>query len=204
MMRVLICAVIGYLLGSISPSYILAKLQGTDLRSKGSGTLGATNAYLHLGIKWGVLVLVFDLTKAILAMELTSRLFVGMQQAKVITGCAVIFGHIFPFYLGFKGGKGLACLAAMMMELDFPCFLIILITTLILIAVVNWGVVSAFYAPTVFSVWYSIKIGSLCCFLIMALTGACIMWRHKDNLKKIRSGEETSIREYFSRYKKEK
>lgn len=203
-MSALICVVIGYLLGSISPSYILAKLQGTDLRSKGSGNLGATNTYLHLGKKWGVLVLAFDLAKAILAMELTSRMFVGMQLAKVITGCAAILGHIFPFYLGFKGGKGLACLAAMMMELDFSCFLIMLATTLILIAVVNWGLVSAFYAPTVFSVWYSLKIGSVSCFLIMALTSVCIMWRHRDNVRKIRIGEETSIREYFSRYKKEK
>lgn len=203
-MNAVICVMVGYLLGSISPSYILAKLQGTDLRSKGSGNLGATNTYLHLGKKWGVLVLVFDLAKAILAMELTSRLLVGMPLAKVITGCAVIIGHIFPFYLGFKGGKGLACLAALMMELDFTCFLILLVTTLILIVIVNWGVVSAFFAPTVFSVWYSLKIGSWSCFVIMALTSVCIMWSHRENVRKIRTGEETSIREYFSRYKKEK
>lgn len=202
MMKAVMCVVMGYLCGCISPSYILGKLQGVDLRGKGSGNLGATNTYLHLGKKWGVLVLVFDLLKTILAIELTSRIFVDMQLAKVITGCAAIIGHMFPFYLRFKGGKGLACLAATMMELDFPLFLFMLVTTLILIAVLNWGVVSAFYAPTVFSVWYSIKIGSAACFAVMAVTSAFIMWRHRGNVKKIRDGEELSVRAYFSKYKR--
>ena len=201
-MKVLICILAGYLLGSISPSYLISKIKQIDLRREGSGNLGATNTYIHLGKGWGVLVLLCDLSKAILAMKLAAWLFPEMSLAGVITGCAAILGHIFPFYLGFRGGKGLACLAGMMMELDFPCFLFLLVTSLILIAIINWGIASAFYAPTMFTVLYSIKIGSWAAFLIMAFTSVCMMWRHRGNLKNIQEGNEVSIREYFSKYKK--
>lgn len=201
-MKVLICVLAGYLLGCISPSYMISKIKQMDLRKEGSGNLGATNTYIYMGKGWGILVLLCDLSKAILAIKLTAWLFPEMRLAGVITGCAAIIGHIFPFYLRFKGGKGLACLAGMMMELDFPCFLFLLVTSLILIVIVNWGIASAFYAPTMFTVLYSVKNSSWAAFLIMAFTSVCMMWRHRGNLKSIQEGNELSVRDFFSKYKK--
>ncbi len=201
--KVLTCIVVGYLFGSISPSYILSRVNGKDLREEGSGNLGATNTYLHLGKMWGVMVLILDLAKTLVAMEVMIRVFAELRLAGVITGCATIIGHMFPFYLDFKGGKGLACLAATMMRLDFPFFLFMLTTSLILITVVNWGVASAFYASIAFPVWYSVKMRSLACFFIMAVTSACILWKHKGNLKKIQEGEELSVKDFFKKHQKE-
>ena len=111
----LLCFLIGYLVGMISSSYIVGKINGIDIRQHGSGNLGATNTMRALGKKAGLTVMFLDFAKIILIIILVGILFGSVMpddrfliQTYALLGC--IFGHDFPFYLKFKGGKGCACM----------------------------------------------------------------------------------------------
>ena len=105
----------GYLVGSLSPAYFLGKLLfNLDIRSEGTGNAGTINTYKVLGLGPAIGTALFDLAKGLIAMHLASQLGASALVMH-LTGCAVIVGHVFPFYLGFKGGQGVATATAMML-----------------------------------------------------------------------------------------
>ncbi|MBQ4111933.1 MAG: glycerol-3-phosphate acyltransferase, partial [Clostridia bacterium] len=106
-MKYVLCLLIGYVTGTINPSYIIARLRGFDIREKGSGNAGASNALILFGKVLGIGCALFDIAKAAFAIWLCGRLFPGLAYSLAITGVACILGHVFPFYMKFKGGKGL-------------------------------------------------------------------------------------------------
>jgi len=113
-MSFLIGILAGYLLGSVSPSYILGRLlKGIDIRQHGTKNAGTVNAYKILGLWPAVLTAVYDLLKGLLAMSLC-RLAGGSALAVHLAGLAAIAGHVFPFYLRFRGGQGIATATAIM------------------------------------------------------------------------------------------
>ena len=124
----LVCLLIGYVFGCFQTSYIYGRMHGIDIRQHGSGNAGTTNSLRVLGKKAGAIVLFCDIMKTGLAITLVRILF-KEQYGEIIyllsiyaaAGC--ILGHNFPFYLGFKGGKGIACTAGLI--LFFHPYLII-------------------------------------------------------------------------------
>lgn len=112
----LVCVLIGYVFGCFQTSYIYGKLHGIDIRNYGSGNAGTTNSLRVLGKKAGAIVLFCDIIKTGLAMTLVRFLFKEkygdiLYLLALYAGAGAILGHNFPFYLGFKGGKGIACTA---------------------------------------------------------------------------------------------
>ena len=108
MIKIILAIIIGYLLGSISPAYILGRLlKGIDIRRHGDTNAGATNTKKVLGFWPAVMVTIFDLSKGILALYIAQKLGVP-ESWQYAAGFAAIIGHIFPFYLGFRGGQGMA------------------------------------------------------------------------------------------------
>ena len=107
-MRYILPVLLGYLLGCSHMAYYIGKLKKLDIRSAGSGNLGASNATVLFGWGSGVLVAVHDIGKAFAAVLLAKWLFPDLEYAGAAAGVACVLGHIFPFYLEFKGGKGLA------------------------------------------------------------------------------------------------
>jgi glycerol-3-phosphate acyltransferase PlsY len=98
---------LGYLIGSFSPSYFLGRwLKGIDIREHGDGNAGGTNAYQVLGLKAAVAVIIIDVSKGLLAVCIASLLGAGPLFVH-LAGTAAVAGHVFPFYLSFKGGKGI-------------------------------------------------------------------------------------------------
>lgn len=98
---------LGYLIGSFSPSYFLGRwLKGIDIREHGDGNAGGTNAYHVLGLKAAIAVIVIDVSKGLLALGIASLLGAGPLFVH-LAGAAAVAGHVFPFYLSFKGGKGI-------------------------------------------------------------------------------------------------
>ena len=123
-LKILICVIIGYLIGTINPSYIIGKIQGFDIRKKGSGNAGASNALIMFGKIAGILCAIFDIAKASFAVFLTSKIiFPDFKLAFIISSVSVILGHMFPFYMGFKGGKGIAATAGLILSFH-PYFII--------------------------------------------------------------------------------
>ncbi len=118
MLKEVLIVLVAYLLGSLSPSYFFAWLKGFDLRSKGTGNLGATNVMLSLGKLYALFVALFDVGKGVLAVYLAY--YFGLSELFFyLVGTAAVLGHIFPFYLNFRGGKGVATSVGFIISLLF-------------------------------------------------------------------------------------
>ena len=119
-MERIVCLVIGYVFGLFQTAYIYGKLHGIDIRNYGSGNAGTTNTLRVLGTKAGILVLFGDIAKCILAIVITGLIFDKTHPdmvylLKIYAAAGAILGHNFPFYLHFKGGKGIAATAGMIL-----------------------------------------------------------------------------------------
>lgn len=120
-MERIICLVIGYVFGLFQTAYIYGKLHGIDIRDYGSGNAGTTNTMRVLGTKAGLLVLLCDIVKCILAIVVTGLIFDKTHPdmvylLKIYAAMGAILGHNFPFYLNFRGGKGIAATAGMILS----------------------------------------------------------------------------------------
>lgn len=119
MMFRLVALLMGYGLGLIQMAYIVGRLRGIDIREHGSGNSGTTNALRVMGSKAGLVVFLVDMSKAIVAVLLAGWLFSDHgQTAAIYAGLGTILGHCFPFYLRFKGGKGVACYVGMLLAIQ--------------------------------------------------------------------------------------
>lgn len=120
-MERIICLVIGYVFGLFQTAYIYGKLHGIDIRNYGSGNAGTTNTMRVLGTKAGLLVLLCDIVKCILAVVVAGLIFGESHPdmiylLKIYAAAGAILGHNFPFYLHFKGGKGIAATAGLILS----------------------------------------------------------------------------------------
>jgi len=198
-MTYLLCVIIGYAVGCLSPAYLLSKIKKKDIRKSGTGNLGGTNTMVNFGKKWGILVMLFDILKALFVIKLCEWLFPTLLLAGAIAGTAAIFGHIFPFYLHFQGGKGLACLGGFILSVDWKYFVLILIIGIIVSIIINYGCGIPFTAAIVFPFIYFWESKSVVAFLIILLASSAIIYKHVDNVLKIRAGEEMSVRDFYKK-----
>lgn len=197
-MGYLISVVIGYFIGCLSPSYVIAKLKKVEIRKVGSGNLGGTNTYFHVGKGWGIFVALFDIFKAIFSVIICQYLFPDLINVGLIAGVATIIGHMFPVFLKFKGGKGLACMGGLVLATEWRFFIILLIIGCLLSILFNYGVMVAISAAVFYPIMYSIKMQSLIVFFILLIPSAAMIYKHMGNVRNIQAGEETSVREAFS------
>lgn len=189
-MKYLICILIGYLIGTINPSYIIAKIRGFDIREKGSKNAGASNALILFGKVLGVACALFDIAKATFAIWLCGKLFPELTYSFAVTGVASILGHIFPFYMKFKGGKGLACLGGMILAFDWRVFLVMLACEIVVALVTNYICFVPLTASVVFPLVYGIMRKDLIGALILCLMIPVMIFKHKENLVRIKKGTE--------------
>lgn len=192
-MEFLYCAVFGYLIGTINPSYIVAKIRGFDIREKGSGNAGASNALMLLGKLVGVLCALLDIAKAALVIWAAEHLFPDFFYAFAVTGVACILGHIFPFYMRFRGGKGLACLGGMIFIFNRWVFLFMLLGEIVIALVTNYICFVPITASVIFPVIYGVMRQDLIGALILCVATAVMLGRHVQNLKRIREGTEMRL-----------
>ena len=136
-----IIIIIGYLLGCSSMSYYISKFKKVNLQEKGSKNLGTSNTMAVLGWKYGVLVGIHDIGKSIIAVVLAKYLFPDLELAGFLAGIASVLGHIFPFYLKFKGGKGFASYFGMTLALNWKLALIVALVVVILTLITDYIVV---------------------------------------------------------------
>ena len=127
-MERIICLLIGYVFGLFQTAYFYGKAHGIDIRQHGSGNSGTTNALRVMGTKAGLIVLAGDCIKCILAVVLVRLIFGGSHPETIwllclYTGLGAVLGHNFPFYMGFKGGKGIAATAGLILSFH-PYFII--------------------------------------------------------------------------------
>ena len=192
-MQVILCAAMGYLIGSVNPSYILGRIHGVDIRRHGSGNAGATNATLIMGKATGLLCALLDIFKAFAAYKLAVRLFPMMVYAGVLAGSSCVLGHIFPVWMGFAGGKGLACIGGMILAHSWKLFLTLLAAEIVLVLLLRYICVMALSVSIIFPITYAWSTGDLIGMAILLLLVPVVVYKHLPNLRRIREGKEARI-----------
>ncbi|WP_138492972.1 glycerol-3-phosphate 1-O-acyltransferase PlsY [Paenibacillus pinistramenti] len=193
-----LAVIISYLLGSVSFSVLMAKgLKGIDIRNHGSGNAGATNTLRVLGKGPGILVLVLDILKGVVAVLLGRWLGGSSEWVPALCGLASIIGHNWPVYFRFKGGKGIATTVGVMACLAFIpvlCAAIILIIVVAITRYVSLGSLLLVLLTPVFMLIFSSN-GADFWPNFWASVLICIFafWRHRSNIVKIAQGRENKL-----------
>lgn len=193
-MEFALCLVVGYLLGSISPSYFLSRGKGIDLKNVGQKNLGTTNAFMMLGKASGIIVMVTDFMKGFLAVKIAQLLFPEFGIAGITAGAAAILGHIFPFYLKFRGGKGLATLGGVILSTDVRGFLLLAVVGIAVMLISDWGCAASFSTAILYPFFYFMKSHSYISLVILELACICVIVKHCVNIPRLKEGKEPSVR----------
>ena len=195
-MKYLISLLLCYGLGSLNPAALLSKVKKQGLRTQGTHNLGASNTMLVMGKKWGALVMLFDIFKAFFSVKLAKWLFPQLYAVALVAGLGAVLGHVFPFYLGFQGGKGLAAFGGMVLAYDPILFCILLILGIILMLLFNCSVAMPMSAAPLFAILAGVQAQSLTVFCLAAIPALIIVIKHWSNIEKARSGNDVKIRSF--------
>lgn len=193
-MSYLIPILLGYLLGSSNMAYYISRYQKKDIRSGGTGNLGASNATVLLGWKAGISVALHDIGKAALAVLLAKGLFPGLEYAREAAGVAAVYGHIFPFYLKFKGGKGLASFWGMTVALNWKLGLIAAAVILLATLITDYIVIGTFSTIALVPSWTGLMTHNWLMALIIAIASLVIFYKHWENIGRLIRKEEIGLR----------
>lgn len=195
-------AIVAYLIGSINSSILISRIvTGKDIRQSGSGNAGATNMLRTMGKKYGVITLLIDVFKGVLAI-LLARLAMNVWETAAycdyIAGVCVVLGHNFPIFFGFKGGKGVATSLGVVLMLDWRIGLIVLAAALLVMVLTRYVSLGSVIAAVVFAVLEVVKmctsnefeIIKLVCVII--LSGLLVI-RHHANIGRLIKGTENKL-----------
>ena len=201
----LICLCIGYLCGLFQTGYIVGKIKGIDIREHGSGNAGTTNILRTMGAKYAAIVLLGDALKCGLAILITGLIYGNSHMIicpllSLYASAGVILGHNFPFYMGFKGGKGIAATAGFIVFGLSPVMtlvgIIVFFSVFFLTHYVSLGSILLYVALVVCSVvfkmtdfydWSSQGMPQLYTeyIIVIVLLMLLMLLRHKDNIKRL-------------------
>jgi len=194
MPNLILLIIFGYLLGSVPFSYLIPKAKGIDIRKVGSGNVGATNVIRAMGLKFGLLASILDLLKAVIPVYLATRfLFFDWQIALV--AITPVFGHIFPIWLNFRGGKGVgSTIGVLFILLGWERFLILLSIWLIVIAIFQIMSVASLLMSSLLPLFMAYFSYPLPYFFLVIALAVLIWWAHRENLQRIKEGIEPKLK----------
>ena len=201
-----ICLLIGYVFGLFQTAYFYGRAKGIDIRQYGSGNSGTTNALRVLGTKAGLIVLAGDCIKCILAV-VTVRLLFGASHPHTIYllclygAAGAILGHNFPFYMGFKGGKGIAATAGLILSFHpyfIPMGVILFFGAFLLTHYVSLGsllVYAGFVVEMVVCGQLGVfggmdQAGLIEMYVLSFLLAVMAYWKHRENIRRLLQGRE--------------
>ena len=192
--QIMLTLIIGYLFGCLQSAFILGKLvRKIDIRDHGSGNAGASNITSTLGLKFGVIVGLVDILKGFFAVQVVKWIYPGNPDLAYLAGLMAILGHIFPFYLKFRGGKGVATLAGMMFGVNWKLGLFFVLLVAVPALVTDYivaGSFSTFIALPIVTYFSGYPI--LMTLLSLGLTVLCF-YLHRANIQRILDKEELKI-----------
>lgn len=215
-MEVLIIAlaiILAYVLGSVPTSVWFGRaVHGLDVREYGSGNPGATNTFRVLGTKAGIIVMLGDVIKGLLATSIATLLMraqiinePNLITYKLIFGVVAVMGHIFSVFLNFKGGKGVATLLGMMIAIHYEvallCILVFIITLLVSKYVSLASIIGALAFPSMLVFVPRFKTSETLLIIFGFFLFIVILWTHNKNIKRLIQGDENKT--YLIRSKKE-
>ena len=193
----LVAAAIGYLLGAIPFGYLLVRtLKGQDVRTTGSGNIGATNvARTSPGL--GAATLLLDAAKGLAAVLVARALFSGPHQALIMTtaACFAVLGHLFPVWLKFRGGKGVATTFGAFILLTPKSILCMVVLFLILAAAFRYVSLGSISVAAAFPLlaWALHEYADSRQIVLIALVSALVIWKHRRNIGRLAAGTEAKL-----------
>ncbi|MCC8167903.1 MAG: glycerol-3-phosphate 1-O-acyltransferase PlsY [Clostridiales bacterium] len=200
-----VALLIGYVCGLFQTGYFYSKSQGVDIQKEGSGNVGTTNTMRVLGLKAGILTFLGDFFKTVLAVVIVFLLFYKsygsiIRLLMLYAGFGAILGHNFPFYMHFKGGKGIACTAGVIGAVlwwDIPTCLLTFIITVVITRYVSLGsvlVVLVLFIENIIVGQMGIIDLSGAALIEFYIVSGCLsgmaIWRHRENIKRLIHGTE--------------
>ena len=191
--RYLLIVLIGYLIGCSNLAYYIARAKGFDIQKTGTGNPGASNAMMLLGWKFGILVALHDIGKAALAVWLCSKLFPSLSLCRELAGAACILGHLFPFYLRFRGGKGFASTIGTILMLNWRVALCILAVMVVLVLITDYIVVGTVTTVVAYPA-YCAATHHFFAAVILTVVALIILYKHRENFVRILRGTEVGLR----------
>lgn len=206
-MERLICLAIGYAFGLIQTGYFYSRAHNMDIRNYGSGNSGSTNILRVMGVKAGLIVFLGDAFKMVFACLFTRYLFSGQPDQMYLyllyTGFGVVLGHNYPFFMGFKGGKGIAASAGLLLSTDWRVMLVCLVVFVSIVAATRYVSLGSILVMICFFIGmvffgsrgdYGLAGSVRTEFYVMAgAISAMGIWRHHSNIRRLLSGTENKI-----------
>ena len=206
-MERLICVVIGYLFGLFQTGYFYGKLKHIDIRQHGSGNAGTTNALRTLGWTAGAITFLGDCLKCVAAVAVVYWLYGSTHDnislLAMYAGMGAVLGHNFPFYLKFKGGKGIAATAGIIFSIDWRLTVLCLAVFVLIVAVTRYVSLGSLVVSVILLAWniymgrcgaYSLSaISSIEYSAVTAVIAAMAFWRHRANIVRLIHGNENKI-----------
>jgi len=202
MLGLLASLILAYLIGSIPTSFIFAKvLKGVDIRKHGSGNVGATNVFRVVGKIPAVIALIIDILKGVLAVLILPNIFfnntigitLGLELYTILIGVCAISGHVWTVFLNFKGGKGVATTAGVMIALAPKVFAgsaAIWVLVFSIFKIVSIASITASIFLPIFALLFQRSIAIILFCVLLALVGT---YKHKANIKRLLRGEEKKL-----------
>ena len=195
-MNLLLIALGAFLLGSIPTGYLVARAKGVDIRKHGSGNIGATNVFRTLGKPLGIFVFLIDALKGFAAVWLAAQFSDGSDWAGIVAAVAVIAGHNYTPWLGFKGGKGIATSAGVLLALMPWAVLAIAVVWVLVFKISRYVSLASICAAAALPVavgllWFSGCGGNGPLLAFSLAISALAIWRHRTNIQRLRAGTES-------------
>lgn len=196
--KIILCLIFGYVMGCFSTAYFVGKMNRVDIRKYGSGNMGTTNALRTLGAKAGALTLIGDVLKAVIAILLVKFVFfpgdVNLDLLSIYAGLGVVVGHNYPFWLKFKGGKGMAATGGVMASIDPLIIPIGLPLFVLAILITKYVSVGSLVIAVLFPIWIAVRHpGDLHMLAVAFVFMALAILKHRTNIKRILNGTENKI-----------
>lgn len=197
--KIVLCLVIGYLFGCIQTGYIYGKIKGIDIREHGSGNAGTTNVMRILGKKAGFITYFGDAFKGLIAVYLVRYLIfsgsgIDVTLLTMYTGFGVVLGHNYPFYLNFRGGKGIAVTSAVMFAFDWRFAAIALLSFIIIFYTTRYVSIGSLVVTALFPICSLIfYFGHWHLFVLSLVFCAMAWWRHRANITRLLNGTENKF-----------
>ena len=193
-MKYILVIALGYLLGCSNMAKYIAAMKKVDLSAGGSGNPGASNAVILMGWGAGVLVAIHDIGKAALAVILARLMFPGAPLIGAAAGVAAVLGHIYPFWMKFKGGKGFASYLGMTIALHWKFAIAVLLLVVVVTLITDYIVAATTTTIVLVPIGLGILTHSLILPLILLIASLVIAWKHKDNYVRMYNGTEIRFR----------
>ncbi len=191
--KYILAIILGYLIGNFATSYVAGKLiANIDIRNHGSGNAGATNTFRVLGPAAGTIVFIGDVLKGLLA-ALIGRWLTGTVAGGMLAGTFAVVGHNWPVMFNFKGGKGIASSFGLIMALFPKIGLILFVVVVTVILVSRYVSLGSITAAVLFPILLIIFGQPFRIVLIGLILCLMTLWRHTDNISRLRMGKENKI-----------